>query len=177
MHRSETTNPKNGDQWPESEITKALQLTLLLLILLTAAKSFLGGGWLAGFCYTGLAAFQLYVPIWRAEKNNLDLNALGLHFDAWRHDLKLVALWCGITFPLFAIVYHLYMTQSVDWARACDLGPLLPYLPQTVFEPKFPQTWHAWGSGTLTWLEISAIHLLGVALPEETFYRGYLQPL
>jgi len=177
MATSEDKSPKSENAWPESEIAAALKLTLLLLLLLAAGKSFLGGGWFASLCYTGLAAFQLYIPVWRAEKNGLGLDAIGLHFHAWRHDLKLVVLWCGVTFPIFAIAYHFFMTQSAAWAATCDLGTLLPYLPKTVFAPKFPETWSDWGIGTLHGLEIVAIHLLGVALPEETFYRGYLQPL
>ena len=81
---SETQNQVANKAWPESEVKVAVKLTLLLLLLLTLSKSFLGAGWFASICYTGLAAFQLYVPIWRAEKKRMEvtmfLNYFSEHF-------------------------------------------------------------------------------------------------
>ncbi len=174
---SETKNQTPNTRWPEGEVKVALKLTLLLLVLLTLSKSFLGSGWFASICYTGLVAFQLYIPIWRAEKNGSNMDLVGLHFKNWQVDLKLVSIWCALTLPAFALCYHFFITKSFELAATWDLGFLLPYLPRPGASANFTNITAEGPFLILTWLEISAIHLLGVALPEETFYRGYLQPL
>ena len=50
------------------------------------------------------------------------------------------------------------------------------YLPSRQLAPEFPSGLEAWLSASWWLINLTATHLLGVALPEETFYRGYLLP-
>jgi uncharacterized protein len=154
----------------------AWRLLAVVLVALTVAKPLGGIPYVGATAFTIAAALQLYLPMWRAEKLGLPYSFIGLHFGAWRRDLRL-ALWLSLLIlPPYALAHHLYMTRMHGWALGLGLTGLAAYLPQAVFAPHLPATASALGHSLLAVAELVATHVLGVALPEETFYRGYLLP-
>ncbi len=94
------------------------------------------------------AALQLYGPLWWSDRKGLTRADLGLFWPK-RGDLKLFALFSILTVVPFAIGHHFW--QTIVMHRS--------------FAPRFPP-------GLA--MEV-AIQTLAVALPEELFFRGYLQ--
>lgn len=158
------------------ELRVALWLTLVVLCTLTLAKAIGSIPVVGTIGFTLAAVIQLYLPMWRADELSQPLAYVGLHLDAWRADLKNVLVLMAVTFPPYAIGHHLYMTRAHDWLVAAGLVELARWVPQATLAPHLPTTLVAWGAGLMWFGQMAATHVLGVALPEETFYRGYLQP-
>ncbi len=153
------------------ELGHALSLTAGVLALLTIIKPLGAFGLIGTVGYTLAALAQLYLPIWRADRLRLPLATFGLSLVSWRRDLMLAATLCAVTFPLFALGHHLYMTAAHDWLVTAGLPGLARYAPRACLA--FPA--EAWFAPKLA-AAFVLTHTLGVALPEEAFYRGYLQP-
>jgi membrane protease YdiL (CAAX protease family) len=106
----------------------------------------------------------LYLPLipmrWRGE----DYRHYGVTLRSWRQDFKLFLL-------LFAVVAPLYLVAYVAYAELLNhLPPWLasrisPYGGEWHFKLRMPANLGLWALD----------QLLVVALPEEFFYRGYLQ--
>jgi membrane protease YdiL (CAAX protease family) len=134
---------------PREVLWTAIGLVVFLEIIKDIAR--FTGGYVATGLYTLAAVVQLFYPIWRLEKLYRDPEAeIGLRPASYALDLKLAALLGAITFVPFAIGHHYYWTVVFHYHFAWGL-------------PKDPLT-------------LVLTHLLGVALPEEVFYRGYIQP-
>jgi membrane protease YdiL (CAAX protease family) len=127
----------------------AIGLVVFLELLKDIAK--VTGGPVATGLYTLAAFAQLYYPLWRLSTLYTDPESqVGLRTDSYAPDIKLAALMAVLTFVPFAIGHHYFWTL----VGHLKFQPALPKEPLTL---------------VLT-------HLLGVALPEEVFYRGYVQP-
>jgi membrane protease YdiL (CAAX protease family) len=107
------------------------------------------------------AVLFLYVPAMLLWRRQLDLDEYGLRLLP---ALRGVALWLGglvVVLPLFGLGYYVYMRH------------ICPHLPRALFwcPPRLPPT--------LRWppqpLLAIASQLIVVALPEEFFFRGYMQ--
>jgi len=168
------TEVRDIDETRERRI--ALWLTLALLVTLTLIKPLGGIAYVGTVAFTIAALMQLFLPIRRAEKLGFDIDFVGLHTRTLKKDLRLVLILCLITFPPYIVLHHLYMTAFHDWALQLDLPALARYLPRGRLAPSVPDGLWGWAVGIFWFLEICATHIFGVALPEETFYRGYLQP-
>lgn len=168
--------PASGAFDEAHERRVALGLTAIVLATLTAVKPLGGVPYLGVAGYTVAAALQLYLPIRRADRVGAPLSAVGLHLTTWRRDLRLVLLLCAVTFPPYALAHHLYMTELVGWVHGLGLHELARWLPHRALAPALPHGLSAWGASAWWLGGVVATHVLGVALPEETFYRGYLQP-
>ena len=160
----------------EAERRIAWWLVGAVLVTLTAVKPLGGISVVGTVAFTLAALMQLYLPMRRADMLKRDLDFVGLHTQTWRADLKLVGILVAITFPPYIFLHHLYMTQAHEWVAALDIQALLPYMPRRVLSPQWPSTAIGWGTASWAFATMVATHALGVALPEETFYRGYLQP-
>ena len=161
---------------PIAESRVALWLVGVVLLTLTIVKP-LGGIPVVGTVgFTLAAVLQLYLPLWRAGKLGRDYDFVGLHLRSWRRDLKIVLVLAAVSYPPFIIGHHLYMTQAHDWLASFGFNGLAGFVPRRVLAPQWPVD--LWSLGKALWwfAGIAATHTLGVALPEETFYRGYLQP-
>lgn len=160
---------------PDHERRMAWSLTGALLLALTLAKSMGQIPVVTSAAFTVIALAQLYIPLWRCDRLGMSGAFVGLHGAEWRRDLKLTMILCAVIFPPYAVIHHVYMTRMHGWAVAWDLPALAALLPQAVWQPHMPgdlaEATH------VGWLALQAIatHTLGIALPEETFYRGYLQ--
>jgi len=154
----------------------AVRLVVLVLVTLTVVKP-LGGIPVVGtVAFTIAAVMQLYLPLWRIDQLGLDYDFVGLSTHAWRSDLKVVLILVGLTFPPYILGHHLYMTHAHDWLRAAGLGGIAIWVPSRSLRPTLPHGTLGLVAAGWFFLKTAATHSLGVALPEETFYRGYLQP-
>ncbi|MBI3179266.1 MAG: CPBP family intramembrane metalloprotease [Deltaproteobacteria bacterium] len=172
MPPTETSRPPYD---AAAEWRMAWRLVLVVLVTLTVVKP-LGSVAIVGtVAFTLAALLQLYLPLWRADRLGHDYDFVGLHLKTWRRDLKIVLILCTLTFPPFIVGHHLYMTRAHEWIAALGLADWLQ-LPRRELAPSVPEGWVAWAKATGWFLQMAATHSLGVALPEETFYRGYLQP-
>jgi membrane protease YdiL (CAAX protease family) len=108
-----------------------------------------------GFLYLPLIAMR-----WREE----DYRDYGLTLRAWREDLK---LFLGLTL----IVFPLFFLGFAAWAELVPHLPpelarlLTPHSGPAQFTPRLPPRFGEW----------VVDQLFVVALPEEFFYRGYVQ--
>jgi uncharacterized protein len=155
----------------------AWQAVLLVLVTLTVVKPLGRFPVIGTIAFTVAAGLQLYLPLWRCEKLGLPYDWVGLHTKALRRDLQGVLLLCLVTFPFYVVGHHLYMTQARAWAYELELPmTLVRHLPAKVLAPALPDGLWAWSKATFWFVQMAATHALGVALPEETFYRGYFMP-
>lgn len=158
------------------EIKASFWLLASVLLVLWLAKTAAPIAYVGSVALTLAAFWQLRAPLWRVERAGLGLEALGCHLGAWRLDLKTTLSLSVCILPLYALGYHLLITQG-----AYALHTLWPHLAVTL--PVGHPIWHvprhawAWLDSSLWFGERALTHTLGVALPEELFYRGYLQPL
>ncbi|MEK7703630.1 MAG: CPBP family intramembrane glutamic endopeptidase [Myxococcota bacterium] len=159
----------------EDEYRIAWRLALLVLVTLTLVKLMGHVPWIGTLGFTLAAAMQLYVPLWRAERLDRDYDFVGLHLRAWRKDLTLVALVALVSFPPFALGHHFYMTRAHDWLAVLGWHDLAAWVPTRHWHPVLPHGVQGWLGVTWDGTKLLATQSLGVALPEEAFYRGYLQ--
>ena len=156
-----------------SELAHAWRMILVVLVALWIAKS-VGGGWLGTALATVAMGLQLYLPIRWLHRTMQPDWVIGWRRDRIARDLKLVLAVCLVTFPLYGFA-HVWMMENARHLMV-DFGGLeyARWVPQRrwSFEVLAGQLGE---SGRLVWLaERIATHLFGVALPEETFYRGFL---
>lgn len=107
----------------------------------------------------------LYLPLWAMERRGEDYRDYGLTFRAWRKDLLLVTAMCLLVLPVFTLGFWtatVVRPHLPAWAQ-----PLLAPLggQSRFFHPRLPDNLGLW----------TVDQLFVVALPEEFFYRGYLQ--
>jgi len=170
------SNAKSQDEQDIAEIGMAWRLVVLVLLTLLLVKPLGGVAYIGAIAFTIAAGLQLYLPIWRMDKLGRHYNFLGLHTSNLRADLKIALKLCAITFIPYALGYHLFVTEGHEWIQSFGFSEIASYIPNRTWAPKLPGDLSAWLQSTWWLLSLSATHFLGVALPEETFYRGYLQP-
>lgn len=104
---------------------------------------------IAEYAFALAAVAQLYGPLWIGDRLGLDRTALGLDTQHWRRDVGL-ALALGVaTIVPFALAHHWWQTELFHRSFRLALADDLPVMVLT--------------------------QLIAVALPEELFFRGYLQ--
>lgn len=137
--------------WPKrarESLAFAFGLVVFLELIKDLAKVLPSPG--PTILYTLAAAVQLYLPLWWVGREGLDARAVGLDESRWRTDVKWALLFALVTFGPYAVGHHLWWTEVFQR----QFHPALPeHLPNLVLT-----------------------HFLGVALPEEVFYRGFVQP-
>jgi hypothetical protein len=106
----------------------------------------------------------LYLPLHAVSCRGEDWPEYGLSMRQLGKDVKLFAIVSAIVFPLFIAGYFaftwLWPQLPADWMRV-----LTPYTAAPHFELRLPDRFTEWAIDDL----------FVVALPEEFFYRGYLQ--
>jgi len=160
----------------DREVRIAGGLALAVLAMLTAVKPLGGIPYVGPIAFTIAAVVQLYLPLWRIDTLKLGHDFIGLHTRTWRRDLRIVGWLVLITFPPYIVGHYLFMTRAHDWAVQLGWLEVAHYLPRMKLHLHLPEGIGGWWAAVLWFGELVATHGLGVALPEETFYRGYLQP-
>ena len=151
-------------------------LTALVLVALTVAKPIAQVPVVGVIAITIAAVMQLYLPILRAEKAGGDASWVGLHVQTWRTDVVNAGILSLTVLPFYALAYHALMTYAHGALELMGAHDLARLWPARVFAPHIPANTAAFLAAAWWFVQTAATHLLGVALPEETFYRGYLQP-
>lgn len=106
----------------------------------------------------------LYLPLIPMNRRGEDYRDYGVTLRRWKEDLKLSAL-------LFALVVPAYFAIYVAFAEVLRHLPpsvvpyLSPYGGNWAFKPRLPEKFDLWVLD----------QMLVVALPEEFFYRGFIQ--
>jgi membrane protease YdiL (CAAX protease family) len=106
----------------------------------------------------------LFVPMIFMRRRGEDYWDYGLSFRCWRLDLKLALLLFLIVAPLYLLSYEGY-AEALKYLPSSWVKHLSPYGADWSFHPRLPSKFPQW----------TVDQLLVVALPEELFYRGYLQ--
>lgn len=138
---------------------------LLAFVVVTAAVSGLYRLRSVGFIDRNLAVVAavlfLYVPAMVLWRRRLDLDQYGLRLAPLRRGLLLWLLTTAVVLPLFSGGYYLYMRK------------LCPHLPRALVwcPPPLPLTLRLPPQPLLTLVS----QLIVVALPEEFFFRGFVQ--
>ncbi len=106
----------------------------------------------------------LYLPLWVVRKRGEDYPDYGLTLRHWRKDLAVAS-------AVFAVIAPLYFLAYYGWAELMPKLPaelsrlLTPYAGPPRFAFKLPPRFDEWVLD----------QLFVTALPEEFFYRGYLE--
>lgn len=104
---------------------------------------------IAEYAFAAAAVAQLYGPLAIADRLGIDRAALGLDTQRWPRDVA-IALGLGVaTIVPFAIGHHYWQTELFHRTFRLQLADGLPVMILT--------------------------QVIAVALPEELFFRGYLQ--
>lgn len=147
-----------------------------VLVALTVAKALAPIAYVGPVALTAAAFLQLYWPVNRADAREAPLASLGLTWARWQADARLALGTLLVVLPPYAVAYHLFMTRLRPALLAHGWAHVAQYIPHAVWEPHAPLTAMGWIMAVGWFGERVATHTLGVALPEEVFYRGYLQP-
>ncbi|MFN0063152.1 MAG: myxosortase MrtX [Myxococcaceae bacterium] len=106
----------------------------------------------------------LYVPLWFLRRRGEDAGDYGLTFRHWRKDLAVAAKVLAVVTPLFILVFWAFV-QAIQWAPSSWRAMLTPLNLEPHFAFRLPARFPEWVLD----------QLFVVALPEEFFYRGYMQ--
>jgi uncharacterized protein len=107
----------------------------------------------------------LYLPVWAMRRRGEFPEDYGVTLAGWQRALPYVLVLCAVILPLYGLGFYLYAKLSHHLPS--EISRLLtPYQPRTSVAFRLPRRFP---------LQI-VDQLLVVALPEEFFYRGYMQP-
>jgi uncharacterized protein len=106
----------------------------------------------------------LYLPLWAMRRRGEDYRDYGVTLRVWKQDLKLFAILFGLIVPLFCVGY-VGFSELLVWLPPQLARLLAPYVTAPHFHPRLPDRFPEWVID----------QLFVVALPEEFFYRGYIQ--
>jgi membrane protease YdiL (CAAX protease family) len=142
----------------------ARELALAYAIATAVAAALFRVGPLRDYYSALVAALLLYLPA--AMVGRTPLARYGLTHRPLGRSLAYAAVAVALIFPLFLVGYASWqrLACAVRWLHPMVLGPCAGSV-WARFHPRLPQ-----GA-----LELAAAQLLVVALPEEFFFRGYLQ--
>jgi membrane protease YdiL (CAAX protease family) len=106
----------------------------------------------------------LYVPLWAMDRRGEDYADYGVTLRRVKADLKMFGAFAGVVFPLFLLAFvgfFLLLPHLPPAWRAM----LSPVQGPVAFRPRLPNRFGEW----------VVDQLFVVALPEEFFYRGFIQ--
>lgn len=165
--------PRNGAENPRQiwfEVGAAYLICVVLLFLSSLIASF-GGFWAAN-AGTLPAAFCLLFPVHYAQRRGLLPSTFGLTTANLWKSLLVVLIAAAIVFPPYVVGFHLWVTNisggSFKGFGAPFGGPGGPGASGASGGPV--------GLQSIWWLlNLIFVQVLAVALPEEVFYRGWIQ--
>ena len=156
----EPTRLEPAPAWlPKGAVGEAL--TLWALCFLAIVVTYLT---LTPYAKLVATAGFLYLPLYAMRTRGEDYREYGVTLRCWRLDLKLFAILFGLILPLFTLGY-LGFSEALTQLPPALAKVLAPYVTHWQFHPRLPPRFGEW----------AVDNLFVVALPEEFFYRGYLQ--
>jgi membrane protease YdiL (CAAX protease family) len=148
------------------EDLSALKEVLLLwgISFASIAAAFAVFGGATGYAKVVATLGFLYLPLLAMRRRGEDYSDFGISFRAWRQDLRLFAILFALILPLYVVGFWAFvelLPHLPSW-----LSPLVsPYTARPALAFRLPDRFAEWVID----------NLLVVALPEEFFYRGYIQ--
>lgn len=174
----QSTPPLNGNRTaPESdpkhngcfsdERQRALRIGLGVTSLIGFSKhlAFIPG--LQPLVSLAAAGMQLFIPLREADRSPLGDDGIGYRLDGFAREV----VWVALIFALTALPFWFLHEYWWAWIQGRPAGHSTLAIPAGDLS-----RWLETASPTLDLVELALIHFLAVALPEELFYRGYLQP-
>ena len=156
-------------------LRECLTLWAIAMVALLVAKWVLDpllGGFVAGIPgisglfspKTAAALAFLYLPVWAMRRRREFPEDYGVTTAGWQQSMPYVLLLCALTLPLYGLVFYGY--AKLAHHLPMEVSRLLtPYRPRTDVAFRLPHRF--------------LLHVVDqvfvVALPEEFFYRGYMQ--
>lgn len=129
-------------------------------LILVAYAAFPGGSWAKVVATIGF----LYLPLWALRPRDEDYAEYGVTLRRWKDDLRLAALVLAVLIPATTLGYwgwaELLLRLPESWARIIS-----PLSGEYTFALRLPDRFPEWVID----------QLFVVALPEEFFYRGFIQ--
>ena len=147
--------PANPPLTPSNDpfaLKRALLAAFSVLAVLTIAKHLAALGVNGTIVFTFAAAWQLYLPVFLTRKLPDSYARLGLTKNGLLGEIALALGLILAIAPFFVLGHHFYATRLLGLTLAA------------------PPAFNFWQSAYLLLNQLFAI-----ALPEELFYRGYLQ--
>jgi membrane protease YdiL (CAAX protease family) len=117
-----------------------------------------------GFAKVAATVSFLYLPLLVMRRRGEDYRDYGVTLRAWKQDLKLFLILAAVGAPLYlgGFVAFAYLLGKLPAQVA---GLISPYPAHWTFHLRLPQRFDEW----------VVDQIFVVALPEEFFYRGYIQ--
>lgn len=103
-----------------------------------------------------LTAALIYLPFIPYAQRRISLSEMGLGATGFRKGVKLAAVTSVIVFPLFLLIWYAVGGTALGLPSPRPLTSEFPF-------------------GGYEWADLVARQFLGAAIPEEWFFRGYLQ--
>lgn len=156
-----------------TERPRALRVGIWVTLFIGFSKHLTGIPLLRPLIGLAAAGLQLFIPLREADRSSLGDDGIGYTLQGFRQD----AVWVAAIFLLTALPFWFLHEYWWAWIQNRPAGSSALGLP--VGDLSRWLEGQAWITGTLPavdLIELVLIHLLAVALPEELFYRGYLQP-
>jgi membrane protease YdiL (CAAX protease family) len=148
------------------------RLSAVQEVLLLWAVGFLGiiltfaiFGGAGGYAKVVATIGFLYLPLLAMRRRGEDYRDFGITLRAWREDLKLFGLLFAFVVPLYVLGFWLFAEHTSSVVPGWALRFVTPYLERAHFQFRLPAKFGEW----------IIDNLLVVALPEEFFYRGFVQ--
>lgn len=159
-------------------VAEVLGLTAVVLLLIRGVVA-VGTGVLYDLPLALVPVLFMWAPVWMLRRRGLDPDAYPLALPGfsgsdgreWVSALRLAGVAVLVVGPPFLLGYHVWHTwllpRALVWG--CDLG--LPICRLSIVAQQTAPAWR-WPSQPV---QLVAYHLLFVAIPEELYYRGYVQ--
>jgi uncharacterized protein len=154
-------SPASSTPWRPSAVQEAVGLWALGFLGIILAFLLFGG---TGVPKLVATVGFLYLPLLAMRRRGEDYRDYGLTLRHWRQDVRLFLGMCLLVLPLFFGAFALWVELLPHLPP--ELARLLaPFQGPAHFTPRLPPRFLEW----------TVDQLFVVALPEEFFYRGYLQ--
>ncbi|MDY7225080.1 myxosortase MrtX [Hyalangium rubrum] len=151
----------SGPPWRLSAVQEVLALWAVGFLGIVIAFLFFGGSSIPKLVATVGFLYLPLIPMrWREE----DYRDYGLSLRAWRQDVKLFLGLSLVVGPLFFLGFYAW-AELVPHLPQALARHLTPHIGPAHFSPRLPPRFGEWVID----------QLFVVALPEEFFYRGYMQ--
>ena len=134
---------------PDHSVATGMYACIAVLASLTLVKHLAAAGIGGSYGYTAVAALELYLPLYLTRRDALQFEWLGVHARGLAGEIALALGLALLVLPFFALGHHYYQTWFFHRTFALRMPEHLATMIVT--------------------------HTFAIALPEEMFYRGYLQ--
>jgi len=146
-------------RFPRTAVEEALAVWAASFLTILAAFALVPG-------YAKLVATVsfLYFPLWAMDRRGEDYADYGVTLRRLKADLKMFGAFAGVVFPLFTVLFVLFFLALPHLPREWRTV-LSPVQGSVHFRFRLPDRFPEW----------VVDQLFVVALPEEFFYRGFMQ--